>query len=67
MKDVVHCPCCPDYFTSTSKKTKRDKLLKSEKNYFKNLQQTEIETDSVLAQTNERYRNFMILQSLTKL
>ena len=31
MKDVVNCPCCPDYFTSTSKKTKRDKQIKKEK------------------------------------
>ena len=67
MKDVVNCPCCPDYFTSTSKKTKRDKLFKSEKDCFKNLQQIERESYQALEQANERSRNFMILQSLTNL
>jgi len=56
MKDIVNCPCCPDYFYSTSKKTKLDKLLKSEKDYFKNLQQIEREAYQELQEASKLQR-----------
>lgn len=58
MKDIVNCPCCPDYFYSTSKKTKLERLLREEKQLLKMIK---------IVYEDKRYEKYHKTSEMTKL